>query len=95
MIPPPVSPVAMDKVETIQRSLRCFTLGLIGVLPVVGIPFGVMALADYFTVKRAVGAHWNPAQKYLTWGGATALAGILLTTILTFIVAAVIVLELT
>ena len=62
MTPPPVSPASMDKVEVIQRSLRCFTLGLFGILPVLGIPFAVMALSNYFQVKRIAGAHWNPAQ---------------------------------
>jgi len=94
MIPPPVSPAAMDKVELIQRSLRCFTLGVLGVLPVVGLPFAVMALTNYFAVQRTSGAQWNPAHTYLTWGLATAVSGLFLTLVTAFVVAAIIVLEL-
>lgn len=94
MTPPPVSPAAMDKVEVIQRSLRCFTLGLFGILPVLGIPFAVMALSNYFQVKRIAGAHWNPAQQYLTWGLATALCGLFLTVVIAGVVGSMIFLNL-
>jgi len=95
MTPPLISPAArMDKVELIQRSLRCFTLGIVGVLPVVGLPFAVMALTNYFAVQRTSGGQWNPAHTYLTWGMATAVSGLLLTLVTVFIVAAAVVLDL-
>jgi hypothetical protein len=95
MTPPPANPASMDKVEVIQRSLRCFTLGLIGLLPVLGIPFAVMALANFFQVKGAIGAQWNPAQQYLTWGMATALCGLFLTVVIAGVLGSVIFLQLT
>jgi ABC-type phosphate transport system permease subunit len=82
MTPPPVNPASMDKVEVIQLSLRCFTMGLIGLLPVLGIPFAIVALSNYFHVNRLVGTQWNPAQTYLTWGLATALCGLFLTVVI-------------
>jgi hypothetical protein len=94
MTPTPVSQGPMEKIELIQRSLRCFTMGVIGVLPVVGIPFAVLALAHYFRVKRESGAQWNPAQQYLTWGLATALSGLFLTFVLTLVAASILVLNL-
>ena len=90
MTPPASNLASMDKIEVIQRSLRCFTLGLIGILPVLGIPFAIVALSNYFQVKRLVGAQWNPAQTYLTWGMATALCGLFLTTIIAGVVASMI-----
>lgn len=84
----------MDKVEMIQLSLRCFTLGLIGLLPVLGIPFAVIAVSNYFRVRRLVGGQWNPAQTYLAWGLATALSGLFLTVVAFFVVGIIIVQEL-
>ena len=80
----------MDKIEVIERSLRCFTMGLIGLVPALGIPFAVIALSNYFRIKRIVGVQWNPAQKYLTWGLATALCGLFLTIVLLFVVGIII-----
>jgi hypothetical protein len=90
-----VSRATMDKVVVIQCSLRCFTLGLIALLPGLGVPFAVMALASYFRVKRATGAQWNPAQQYLSWGLATALCGLFLTTVITCVIVSILVLNLT
>ena len=84
----------MDKVLVIERSLRCFTLGLFGVLPVVGLPFAVTALSNYFHVKRIVGTQWNPAQTYLAWGLATSLSGLFLTVVITGVIGSMIYLNL-
>jgi hypothetical protein len=84
----------MDKIEVIESSLRCFTMGLIGLLPALGVPFAIVAVSNFLRVKRLVGPHWNPAQTYLTWGLATALAGLFLTVVLAFVVAIIIVEEL-
>ena len=90
MNPPP----ALDKVEVIERSLRCFTMGLLALFPLLGIPFAIVAISNFFRVKGIAGTHWNPAQTYCTWGLATALCGLFLTVILTFVVAIIIVQEL-
>ena len=65
----------MPKTEMIERSLRCFVLGLFGLLPVIGIPMAVMSLAEYRRVMRGQGDMWNPAHRYLFWGGMCARAG--------------------
>jgi hypothetical protein len=84
----------MDSIQIIERSLRCFVLGLIGLVPVLGVPFGVAALVVFREVARGSGTRWNPAQTYLTWGLATALAGLLLTLILVGFVSVFIALDL-
>jgi hypothetical protein len=61
----------------IERSMRCLDLGLLGLIPVIGIPMAVMSLAQYRRVKRGQGALWNPAHRYLYWGGQCAFVGLL------------------
>jgi len=94
MTPLPASSTSGDRVEIIQRSLRCFTMGLIGLLPVLGVPFAIIAVSNFFRIKRIAGGEWNPAQTYLTWGLATALSGLFLSVLVTFVVAIIIVEEL-
>jgi hypothetical protein len=62
------SSASMAKIEMIERSMSCFMLGLFALLPVIGIPMAVMALAQYRRVKLGQGAMWNPAHRYLFWG---------------------------
>ena len=94
MTPPPDSSDAEARVELIQRSLRCFTTGLVGLLPVLGVPFAIVAVSHFFRVKRMAGTQWNPAQDYLAWGLATALSGLFLTIVAVFVIAIIIVEEL-
>ena len=37
---------AVAKIEMLKGSLRCFTYGLLGFLPTIGIPFAIMAVAS-------------------------------------------------
>ncbi len=62
----------MTRIEVIEGSLRCFAYGLIGLLPVIGIPMAVFSAFQYSRVKRGQGEMWNPAQRYLFWGGVCA-----------------------
>jgi hypothetical protein len=36
---------------------------------VIGIPFAIVALKNYSRVKKGGSAFWNPAERYLRWGG--------------------------
>jgi hypothetical protein len=67
---------------------------LIGLLPLLGTPFAIVAVSNFFRVKRIVGKEWNPAGSYLTWGLATALSGLFLTVVGGFVLAIIIVEEL-
>jgi hypothetical protein len=62
----------------IEGSLRCFAFGLPGLLPVIGIPMAVLALLEYHRVRRGRGEQWNPADRYLFWGGVCARMGLAL-----------------
>ena len=66
----------LTKVEMIERSMRCFQLGLLGLLPVIGIPMAVRALRLHYRVKHSQTGEWNPAQRYLRWGGICARLGL-------------------
>jgi hypothetical protein len=68
----------MSKIEMMERSLRCFIYGLLGLLPVIGIPMAVLSVAQYRRVKRGRGEMWNPAHRYLFWGGVCARMGLAL-----------------
>jgi len=66
------SATPMTRIEMIEGSLRCFDYGLIGLLPVIGIPMAVLSTFQYARVKRGRGEMWNPAHRYLFWGGVCA-----------------------
>jgi hypothetical protein len=68
-----------DKVQVIERSLRCFACGVVGLLPVIGVPFAVIALSNFAQVKHRKGPIWNPAGRYLGIGSLCATAGLGLT----------------
>jgi len=72
MNPPPT----LNKVEIIEKSLSCFQLGLCGLLPVVGIPMAFLSLILYHRVKSSKTGVWNPAHRYLLWGGICARLGL-------------------
>jgi len=58
----------MGKIEMIQRSQRCFVYGLLGLLPVIGIPMVIRASMEHYRVKKEWRDQWNPARRYLFWG---------------------------
>lgn len=58
----------MDRIEAIRRSLRCFVLGSLGLIPVIGIPTAFLARREFRIVRRGYAGQWNPARQYLFWG---------------------------
>jgi hypothetical protein len=83
---PPADMSPPAKIELIQRSLCAFWFGLPGIVPVLGVPFAIVALAQHSRIKR-LGALWNPARTYLYWGMVCARLGLTLTVILTVLIA--------
>jgi hypothetical protein len=69
----------MDKVRVIERSLRCFVMGCLGMIPLLGIIPAVVAIGLYHNVRQEAELFWNPARGYLLCGYALAWAGIGLT----------------
>ena len=72
-----ISPEQIYKVELIERSLRCFGCGIVGLVPFLGIPFAVVAIRDFLHVAFCKDP-WNPAHRYLSFGMLCATVGILL-----------------
>lgn len=53
------------RIETIRASLRWFVCSLIGLVPVIGLPFAVSAMVGVCRARKAWGTSWNPAGHYL------------------------------
>lgn len=79
--------MANDRVQIIERSLRCFFCGLVGILPGIGLPFAVVALGDWLYLLRHKSSEWNPAERYVHYGAQSATAGLLLTLLLAAVLA--------
>jgi hypothetical protein len=71
----------MDRIELIERSLRCFAFGVAGLVPVFGLPMAVIAVLQFRTVALSRGQEWNPANRYLTAGFVCAGVGLLISTL--------------
>ena len=69
----------MDKVQTIEGSLRCFWRSFFGLIPILGLPFAVHCVFASHRLRRAARGHWNPAARYLNWGTVLGWIGIGLT----------------
>ncbi len=63
------------KIRMLQNSLRCFTCGLLGLLPVIGLPFAFAALVLSGQVRAGQKTHWNAARPYWICGVVSAMAG--------------------
>ena len=76
----------LTRVRMIERSVRCFICSLLGLLPVVGLPFAVHALTDYYrtTPRRCSG--WNPAAGYRVWGVVLGILGLFMTIIVILVI---------
>jgi len=72
----------MDKIQAINRSLRCFVFGLLALIPVLGLPMSAIAWMHGYVVNRRCRGQWNPAQRYLLWGRALGLLGGLISLVL-------------
>ena len=70
--------MTMDKVALITASVRCRTFGWLSLLPVVGLPFLVLAFSEWRRV-RAEAVEWNPASRQLFVGRFLACVGLLIT----------------
>ena len=56
------------RIQVLTGSLRCFVLGCVSLVPLLGLPFGAWAVVLFWkTSSRSAGCP-NPAQGYL-WAG--------------------------
>jgi hypothetical protein len=63
---------AAAKIAMLKDSMRCFIYGLLGFLPVIGLPFGIAALWIAGRVRIREKKYWNAAKPYRIWGGVCA-----------------------
>jgi len=62
------STIPAVKIKMMKASLRCFILGLLGLLPVIGLPFALGALWVSGRARVQEKYFWNPARPYRIWG---------------------------
>jgi hypothetical protein len=63
------------KIKMLKGSLKCFAFGLVGFLPVIGLPFALMALWISGRVRAKEKLFWNAARPYRIWGAVCAALG--------------------
>ncbi len=72
-----MNPVAEAKIKMLNGSMRCFVFGLLGLIPVIGLPFALAALWISGRVRAKEKLFWNAARSYRIWGVVMATAGAL------------------
>ena len=65
-------------IQMLRSSLECFICGLLGLLPLIGFPFAVVALVISGKVRIRQKTFWNAAKPYWIGGIACGSLGILL-----------------
>ena len=76
------------KIKMIKSSMQCFAFGLLGLLPVIGLPFAIAALWISGQIRVKEKQLWNAARPYRIWGVACAAIGTVLWTGILIIVIA-------
>jgi uncharacterized membrane protein len=69
----------MNRVAAIESALRCFTCGLLALLPLLGLPFAVAAVILYAKSSKHSVENLNPARRYALLGLTFALVGTFIT----------------
>ena len=78
---------AAAKIQMLKSSMKCFVFGLLGLLPFIGLPFGLAALWISGRVRMKEKQLWNAARPYRIWGAVCAAVGtVLWAGILVFVV---------
>ncbi len=63
------------KIKMMKGSIHCLILGLLGLLPVIGLLFALAALWRAGGVRAQEKLFWNAARPYRLWGVACAAVG--------------------
>lgn len=66
---------AEAKIRMLNSSMRCFVFGLLGLIPLIGLPFAFSALWISGRARVKEKQFWNAARPYRIWGVACAAAG--------------------
>lgn len=55
---------AAVKLKMMKASIRCLAFGLLGLLPLIGVPFALAGLWASFSARRQERYFWNPARPH-------------------------------
>ena len=66
---------ASAKIKMLNSSMQCFVFGLLGLIPVIGLPFALSALWISGRVRVKEKQMWNAARPYRVWGVVCAVVG--------------------
>ena len=78
---------AIAKIKMMKSSIRCLIFGLLGLLPVIGLPFALAALWISGQVRAQEKQFWNAAKPYRVIGAVCAGVGtVVWTGIIIFVV---------
>lgn len=64
-----------QKIFVLEGSLGVFTLGLLSLVPPLGLVLSPLALWRFFAIWSVAGKEWNPARRYLQLGLSFAFLG--------------------
>jgi hypothetical protein len=64
-VPPNSDSPLGQRIVAATSSLRCFVYSLVGLVPLIGIPFAVAAIVKSRQVEEGSRPDWNPADRYL------------------------------
>ena len=73
---------AETKIQLLKASLECFVFGLLGLLPLIGLPFAIAALVVSGKVRVRQRKIWNAARSYWRWGVVCGVIGTVLWSVL-------------
>jgi hypothetical protein len=68
-------PEAAQRIRIIEASLRCFVLGWLSLLPVIGLCPALLEFLCHSKVSSMAGEAWNPAKRCLVAGHCLACLG--------------------
>ena len=72
--------IASQKIKMMKTSLNCLTLGLLGMLPIIGLPFALAAAWLSGQARAQEKQFWNPARPQRIFGFTCAVTGVLIWT---------------
>jgi hypothetical protein len=70
-----MNPAAEAKIKMLNSSMRCFVFGMLGLIPLIGLPFALAALWISGCVRAKEKQLWNAARPYRIWGVVCAAGG--------------------
>ena len=68
----------MNKVLALRAALRCFTCGLLALIPIIGVPFAIVAMIFQIKASGYAPDNWPVAHRYSRLGVFFAAVGLFL-----------------